>query len=126
MASDTGLGALLEAARVRNGTTLNALSKSTGIPLTTLHRLFNNQVARPSPIHLVAVADTLATAREPLLAAAGYPGPKARRAVAVVPDVEAALRAAYAVPDEAIAQMLAAIDQVAAQCSGTTKTGEAK
>jgi hypothetical protein len=126
MASDTGLGALLEAARIHSGTTLHALSKSTGIPLTTLHRLFNNQVARPSPTHLAAVADTLGTAREPLLAAAGYPAPKVRRAMAVVADVEAALRAAYAVPDEAITQMLAAIDEVAARYAGPTGTGEAK
>jgi hypothetical protein len=120
MGSDSSLGTLLEAARVHSGLTLNGLSQATDIPLTSLHRLFHDQVARPSPAHLVALAQALGTARGPLLAAAGYPssgGPA---------DVDTALRAAYAVPDEVITQMHDAIAAVAARFTGTTGTGEAK
>jgi hypothetical protein len=41
-----------------------------------------------------------------------------------VANVEAALRTAYPVPDEAIAEMCAAIDAVAARYTGMTGTGE--
>ena len=114
MDSGSSLGVLLEAARESSGMTLNGLSQSTGIPLTSLHRLFHDQVARPSPVHLVTLADALGTARGPLLAAAGYP------AAGGGEGVEAALRAAYAVPDEAIALMRAAVETVAARYAGMT------
>lgn len=120
MTSNSSLGALLEAARQSSGMTLNGLSQSTGIPLTSLHRLFHDQVARPSPAHLVTLADALGIARGPLLAAAGYP------AQGGADSIETALRAAYTVPDEAIAQMRAAIETVAAQYADTTGTGEAQ
>jgi len=119
MTSSESLGTLLEAARVRRGITLLGLSRAAGIPLTTLHRLFHDKVARPSPIHLVVLADKLGVAREALLTAAGYPVPEVHRAAAIPDDLQAALRAAYPrVPDEAIADMRAAVEAVAAKHVG--------
>lgn len=120
MASQGTLGELLEAARVRGGMTLHGLSHSTGIPLTSLHRLFHDQVARPSPAHLATLADTLGLSRGVLLGAAGYP------AAGAVDGVEAALRAAYPVPDAVIAEMRAAVETVAARHAGTAATGGAQ
>lgn len=114
------LGTLLEAARARNGMTLHGLSQSTGIPLTSLHRLFRDRVARPSPAHLATLADTLGLARSVLLDAAGYPvtGP--------ADAVETALRSTYAVPDEVIAEMRAAVATVAARYVGAARAGGAQ
>ncbi|MEY9857637.1 transcriptional regulator with XRE-family HTH domain [Catenulispora sp. GAS73] len=117
MASDSSLGALLEAARLRSGLTLKALSEATGIPLTSLHRLFHDRVNRPSPAHIVAIADVLKTARGPLLAAAGYPESGSDA------DLDTALRATYPLPDAAIAEMHEAITAVAARFRNVTATG---
>ncbi|MEY9890562.1 transcriptional regulator with XRE-family HTH domain [Catenulispora sp. MAP5-51] len=117
MDSDASLGALLEEARARSEVTLNALSTATGIPLTSLHRLFHDRVNRPSPAHLVTIADALNTPRGPLLAAAGFP--ESGNA-----DLDTALRAVYPLPDAAIAEMHEAITAVAARFTGSTATGE--
>ena len=53
------LGQALEALRVDGGLTLNGLSQTSGIPLTTLHRLFRDQVAKPNPAHLATLARVL-------------------------------------------------------------------
>lgn len=53
------LGQVLEALRVEGGLTLNGLSQTSGIPLTTLHRLFHDQVAKPNPSHLATLARVL-------------------------------------------------------------------
>lgn len=118
MVVDSSLGSLLEDARLRSGLTLNALSARTGIPLTSLHRLFHDQVSRPSPTHLATIADVLNTARGPLLAAAGYPESGSNA------DLDAALRAAYPLPDAAIAEMHDAIKAVAVRFENATTTGE--
>ena len=120
MASQRTLGELLEAARIRSGMTLHALSQSTGIPLTSLHRLFRDRVARPSPGHLATLADALGLARGVLLDAAGYP------AAGPADGVEAALRAAYPVPEAVIAEMRAAVEAVAARHVGVVATGGAR
>lgn len=104
------LGQKLEALRQESGLTLQAVSRESGIALTSLHRLFHDQVAKPNPAHLVAIARVLGVYERVLLAAARYPSPAA--------DLDAALRAAYPVPDEVIAQMRQALDQIAAQHAG--------
>ena len=119
MASDSSLGTLLEATRAQRGMTLRALKGETGIPLTTLHRLFQDQVARPDLLHVAAIADALGAPRGPLFAAVGLP------VLAGPGDVDATLRAAYAVPDHVIVEMRQAVDAVAARFAGTTGTGEA-
>jgi transcriptional regulator with XRE-family HTH domain len=119
MTSSDSLGTLLEAARVRRGLTLIGLSRATGIPLTTLHRLFHDKVTRPSPVQLANLARKLDVAREALFTAAGYPAPEVHRAAASPDDLNAALRAAYpGMPDEAITQMRAAVEAVAAEHAG--------
>jgi transcriptional regulator with XRE-family HTH domain len=114
------LGQLLEALREESGLTLNRLSQDSGIPLTSVHRLFRDQVAKPNPAYLVALARVLGAPPRPLLALAGYP------ATSDPVDLAATLRAAYPLPDEAITDMLAAIDAVAARYTELAKTGEAK
>ena len=118
MDSDPSLGTLLEAARKHSGLTLNALGTATGIPLTSLHRLFHDKVNRPSPAHLATIADVLKVARGPLLTAAGYPKSGGTA------DLDAALRAAYPLPDAAIVEMRDAITAVAARFMDITATGE--
>lgn len=103
------LGQVLEALRVDGGLTLNGLSQTSGIPLTTLHRLFRDQVAKPNPAHLATLARVLGVHPHVLTAVAGYPDQDPA-------DLGAALRAAYpGVPDEAIADMHTALDAVAAR-----------
>ena len=120
MDSGSTLGALLEAARVRSGLTLKALSSATDIPLTSLHRLFHDRVNRPSPVHIATLADALKTARGPLLAAAGYPQSGSNA------DLDIALRASYPLPDAAIAEMHKAITAVAARFTEAATTGESQ
>jgi len=120
MDSDSSLGALLEAARVRSGLTLKALSGATNIPLTSLHRLFHDQVSRPSLAHIATIADALKTARSPLLTAAGYPESGSEV------DLDTALRAAYPLPNAAIVEMHEAIAAVAARFTGASVTGESQ
>ena len=102
------LGQRLEALRRESGLTLQAVSRDSGIPLTSVHRLFHDQVAKPNPAHLVALARVLDVHERVLLAAARYPFTGAD-------DLDAALRAAYPVPDGVIAQMRRALDEIAAR-----------
>lgn len=104
------LGQRLEALRRESGLTLQAVSRDSGIPLTSVHRLFNDQVAKPNPAHLVALARVLDVHERVLLMAARYPSPAT--------DLDAALRAAYPVPDRVIAQMRQALDEIAARHAG--------
>ena len=110
------LGQVLESLRVDGGLTLHGLSQTSGIPLTTLHRRFRDQVAKPNPAHLATLARVLGVHPRTLTAVAGYPDPGAV-------DLDAALRAAYPLPDVAIAEMRAALDAVAARYAGV---GEAR
>lgn len=104
------LGQKLEALRRESGLSLGAVSRESGIALTSLHRLFHDQVAKPNPAHLVALARVLGVHERVLLAAAQYPSPAA--------DLDAALRAVYPVPDGVIAQMRDALDTIAARYPG--------
>jgi transcriptional regulator with XRE-family HTH domain len=119
MQVEFSLGRLLEALLDESGLTLNALSRESGVPLTSVHRLFHDQVAKPNPAQLGQLARVLNVPVRALMSAACYP-------VSGVDDLDAALRGAYAVPDEAIAQMRAALDTIAARYAGTTGTGETK
>lgn len=109
------LGVLLDRERVRAGVTLRGLNQATGIPLTSLHRLFHDQVSRPDPAHLALIADTLGAPRAPLFAAAGYPAP--------AHSLDSALRAAYTLPEAAYARIHAAIADVVAQYPQPTGQG---
>ncbi len=104
------LGANLEAWRRESGLSLSAVSRETGIALTSLHRLFRDQVAKPNPAHLVALARVLGVHERVMFAVARYPSPAA--------DLDTALRAFYPVPDEVIAQMREALDAIAARHAG--------
>jgi len=99
---------------------LRSLSDATGVPLTSLHRLVHDQVARPEPTHLVLIADALGVRRGPLFTAAGYPQP------AEVESVDAALRGTYDLPEEAFSKIHAAIANVVEQYSGRARDGEAE
>lgn len=114
------LGQVLETLRQDSGLTLNDVSRTSGIPLTSVHRLFHDQVAKPNPAHLTQLARVLQVHPRVVLNAAGYPVPGGTE------DLDAALRAAYTVPEEAIAEMRAAIEAVAARYADTTGTGAAK
>jgi transcriptional regulator with XRE-family HTH domain len=103
------LGQRLEALRQESGLALQAVSRDSGIPLTSVHRLFHDQVAKPNPTHLVALARVLDVHERVLLAAARYPSPGG------TDDLDAALRAAYSMPDGVIAQMRQALDEIAAR-----------
>lgn len=115
----TSLGQMLEALRADVGVTLHGLSQTSGIPLTTLHRLFRDQVAKPNPAHLTTLAQLLRVHPRVLTATVDYPD-------STPADLDAALRAAYPLPDAAIAEMHVAIDAVAARYTATAKTGETK
>jgi transcriptional regulator with XRE-family HTH domain len=120
MQAEFSLGQLLETLLDESELTLNALSRESGVPLTSVHRLFHDQVAKPNPAQLGQLARVLKVPVRALMSAARYPVPGG------VDDLDAALRAAYSVPDEAIAQMRAALDTIAARYAGITGTGEAK
>ena len=121
-AAPTGrnVGQILEEAREAAGMTLRSLSEATGIPLTSLHRLAHDQVARPEPAHLVLIADALGVPRAALFTAAGYPRPTE------VESVDAVLRRTYDLPDEAFSKIHAAIANVVEQYSGRVRGGEAE
>jgi transcriptional regulator with XRE-family HTH domain len=104
------LGESLEGWRRESGLSLSAVSRESGIALTSLHRLFRDQVAKPNPAHLVALARVLGVHERAVFLAARYPSPGA--------DLDAALRAVYPVPDEVIAQMREALDTIAARHAG--------
>jgi transcriptional regulator with XRE-family HTH domain len=114
------LGQVLTTLLAKGGLTLNALSQKSGVPLTSLHRLFHDQVVKPNPVQLAEIARALDVPPRVLLFAAHYPVPGG------ADGVDAALRAAYPVPDEAIAQMRAAVEAIAARYTNTTGTGEAQ
>lgn len=116
--SDRTVGQIIEDAREAAGTTLRALSETTGIPLTSLHRLVHDQVSRPEPAHLVILADVLNVPRGRLLAAAGYPRP------VVAESVDAALRRAYDLPDEAFDEIHAAVADVVERYADGAWKGE--
>lgn len=72
------LGALLQSRRAELKMTLRTLQQTSGVPLSSLHRLLRDEVGTPKPQYISALARALTMPQAPLFAAAGYPvGPDA-------------------------------------------------
>ena len=71
------LGELLRQARLEAGYKFQTLSEMSGVPQSQIAKLEGNQVRRPNPAHLAALAEPLGLTLYQLYAAAGYETPSA-------------------------------------------------
>ncbi|WP_214320579.1 helix-turn-helix domain-containing protein [Nonomuraea sediminis] len=104
------LGRYLEAARVQAGHSLRHLARTTGLPLSSLYRIINDEVERPSAANLMQLARALDLNPAEVFARAGIEGP--------LTDLDTLLRTEYDLPDQAIADIHAII------AANTTPKGE--
>jgi transcriptional regulator with XRE-family HTH domain len=95
------LGQRLETARGDAGYSLRKLAEVTGIPMSSINRLLKDEVAEPSPASLVRLAKVLDLTPSELFALAGLP----------YPDLDDLLRNGYGLPEEAITEIRAIIDE---------------
>ncbi|MFE0153188.1 helix-turn-helix domain-containing protein [Nonomuraea sp. NPDC059007] len=95
------LGRYLEAARVQAGHSLRHLARATGLSFSSLYRILNDEVERPSAANLAALARALDLPVSEVFARAGITG---------LADLDTLLRAEYGLSDQAIAEIHAIID----------------
>ncbi|MBN6052602.1 helix-turn-helix transcriptional regulator, partial [Nonomuraea sp. RK-328] len=95
------LGRYLEAARVEAGYSLRRLVRESGLSLSSLYRILNDEVERPSAANLMQLARALDLSPAPVFARAGIAGP--------LTDLDTLLRTEYRLSEQAIADIHAII-----------------
>ena len=75
------LGRYLREVRRRNGITLRAVEKKTGISNAYLSQLENSKISKPSPSILHKLADYYKISYEHLMQLSGYPGPELKKRI---------------------------------------------
>lgn len=103
------LGELLRQARLEAGYKFQTLSEMSGVPQSQIAKLEGNQVRRPNPAHLAALAEPLGLTLYRLYAAAGYETPSAIAHLGT--ELEEKLRQ---LPPEAAERLERYVDQLTA------------
>lgn len=101
------VGYVLQQARLEAGYTIKVLAQMAGVQASQIAKLEHDQVQKPNPGHLAALAGPLGLSVYTLYKAAGYPTPAAISSLA--PHLEDALRR---MPEDTLAKVEHYIEQL--------------
>lgn len=114
------LGQHLEAARQEAGLSLRQLAGLSGLAMSNVNRLLKDEVERPIPDHLIALARALELNETDLFLLAGLPIPQQPASLDIM------LRKGYGVSDEEIPELKREIEALIAQHSSPVKNRKTK
>ncbi|MBO3752361.1 helix-turn-helix transcriptional regulator [Streptosporangiaceae bacterium NEAU-GS5] len=99
------LGQWLDAVRIAENYSLRQLARASGIPMSAVNRILKDEVTAPSAANLIRLARALNLRPHDVFHHAGISDPLTRD------DITSFLRTEYDLPDDAINQINAIIDQ---------------